>query len=204
MEKRRMSWGGVIVWLLFFWPVGLYFVYKKQSKNKYLMSGKTSAIAFCCWFCILTALLIGILPERTITDSLVGAAFLVGGILLFIKIRNIKKTELKYLELYDLIENKKITSIDNISTTTNQSYEETLVLLQKMIDLDCLDEYSIDTVNRVLKSNYPLKSTIDGNQGIDNGSKKCVVKCSNCGAENYVVVGQSVECEYCGSKISAI
>ncbi|MEQ8235210.1 MAG: hypothetical protein ABRQ23_00355 [Syntrophomonadaceae bacterium] len=210
MEKQETSWGWIIFWLIIFWPVGLFLVFKKLSTDKSaLMSGKTGTLSAAGWILIVIGAVgsIGIVSDPS-NDSaggiIVGLAMIVGGVIVLRKASETKKTAAKYKKYIDIVVNHNIRSIDNIAATVGLSYDVAVKDLQDMINIGYLKDAYINQGNReiVLKQNesaaYAQASTSD-----QAATQKLAVRCPGCGANNVVVVGRVLECEYCGTPINA-
>jgi len=209
MPKKSISWGWVIFWLIIFWPIGLFLVIRKLATDKSaLMSGKTGAISAVAWFLIVFGGLgfLGAISDETTEGSVIVVLilFIVGGVLLLRKAKQIKKTAAKYKKYIDLVVNQNVRSIDNIASTVGLSYDMVLKELQDMIDIGYLKDAYINMDSRTIefKQFGQQAFTPASNPGQASG-QTTTVRCSGCGANNVVVVGMVTECEYCGNPISA-
>lgn len=108
------------------------------------------------------------------------------------KIMKCQKTQ-KYI---DLVIKQKLTAIENIAAAIPTGYEIAEYDLQKIIDQGLLTDAYIDRTNReIILKEKPSKLT-----QIDQAAKRPVT-CRNCGATISIAVGETDECEYCGSLI---
>lgn len=207
-----MSWGIVILLLFLFWPVGLYLLYRKlTSKNETILFNDMELIIpvgkgykFLGWFVIFMAVIIGL-------GSMSFGAFvplvLVGGGLIYTGFLKYKKAKIfkRYLAIID----NQNTIIENIASLIPTDYEHAVKDLQEMIDKGYIPSAYID-MNRheIIIAN---RKKVDMNyhaglvyqQPVTTVPKVIVVACKSCGANNKVTEGQTCECEFCGSAVSA-
>ena len=209
MEKKGTRWGWTIFWLIVFWPVGLFLVFKKLGSDKSaLMSGKTGGISAAGW--ILTVLgvssFLGSLfnPEADPSGVGIGLMMIAGGVVILKKASNTKRTAIKYKKYIDLTVNQNVRSIDDIASSTGVSYDIAVKDLQNMIDLGYLRDASIhqDTREIILYQYVPVLYAQESTN-VQTSAQEIAVKCPGCGANNVVVVGKVSECEYCGTPMNA-
>ena len=98
MQKKGMSWGWIIFWIIVFWPIGLYFVIRKVAVDKSaIMSGKTGTLSVIGWILIF----LGISAFSLVSDEsydfgsldmFIAIMFIAGGVLLLRKTSRMKKS----------------------------------------------------------------------------------------------------------------
>lgn len=196
MEKKKtMSWGWIIFWCIFFWPVGVYFLFKKLSSDKAatLQSSKKVSIIAYVLIGIGVISLAGSAQTEPSTSG-VAVLFVIGGVWLFFVARKMKANGEKYKKYINLVINQKITDIDNIAASMGVNFEIARKDLQKMIDTGYFAGAFINVNTREIMLVNPEANT-------KSQSQTRVVVCKSCGANNTISVGQSNVCEYCGSPL---
>lgn len=215
-EKKSTSWGVIILVLIFFWPVGLFLLYRKitgdkeaalkNSKVLNIIGGVFLAFAIIYLLMAIT----GNLKTRdgsSAVKSLI-TAFLFfggGGTFMIYTAKKMKVNSERLKKYIAIVINNNETSIDNIAAAIPTSYDKAIKELQKMIDNNYFKNAYIDVSEREIvlpKKNTQKETTsnIQRNSPINESEIKVVV-CKNCGANNKVVEGQVCECEYCGSML---
>lgn len=212
MKAKGTSWGWIIFWLVIFWPIGLFMLFKKLSTDKSaVMSGKKVSLSVIGW--ILVALgvlgLYGSISDIVGGEGVTGGTIVlltmaIGGVLLLRKASIAKKTALAYKKYIDIVVNHNVRGIDQIASAIGISYDVAVADLQNMINLGFLKEAYIHQGNReiVLIQNGPIvyQQTPAGGQA---APRLTATRCPDCGANNVVIVGKVAICEYCGNAINA-
>ena len=205
--KKSTSWGWIIFWLIIFWPVGLFLLFKKLATDKSaLMSEKTGPLSIIAWVLIVIGALgfMSSLSNFSFGGFIFVLGMIAGGILLLRKVNETKMTATKYKKYINIIANQNVKSIDNIASAMGIPYDVAIKDLQHMIDSNYLPGAYINQGNReiVLKQHEPVVSNIE--QPVGQATPQMATKsCPGCGANNIVTVGSITECEYCGTPISA-
>lgn len=208
MENKGTKWGWIIFWLIIFWPVGLYLLVKKLATDQSaLMSGKTSKLPVVGWGLIAFGVM-GFFVEFSDTPDasglMLGLAFVIGGVLLILKVSKTKKTAVKYKKYIDTVVNQNIRSIDNIASIVGLPYDVVAKDLQDMIDAGYLKDAYIHQSNREIILKQQETATYTQETYTDQTAPQTkAARCPGCGANNVVIVGQVSECEYCSTPISA-
>ncbi len=191
-NNSSYSWPLIIILLFVFWPVGLYFLYKKAESDK-----KTALTA---------AKVLGVLGTIFIIlgivtlIAVVGVFYLILGIVLkrlAKKLRNSADNVKKYLAI---VINGNVRQLDAISSAVGKPYDAVKADLQKMID----DGYFKNAyINEATREIVLAQAAPQGAPAFTGGAAPTtrVVTCPCCGANN-TVVGAAGECEYCGSPLS--
>lgn len=199
-NNKTMSWGWIIFWFLVFWPVGLYSCYKKISGDKSAILKNSKNIFIISYvliaFCV-TALLMTFTedPSMFLPAILFGA----GGFCVNRVGRNMKKNGEKYKKYIALIVNQHLTQIDMIATEVGVTYDVATADLQKMIDTGYfVGAYISENSREILLAKPAIDATT---QTTATQSQTRVVECKGCGANNSIKIGQTNQCEYCGTAI---
>lgn len=207
MKKNYMNWSWIIFFLIIFWPLGLILAIKKLLSEKLsFMCRKTGVLSFIGW---VSALFGGIIFIITVSNSLntfgifISLLFLLGDILLLIKVSNTTKAVIKYKKYIDIIMNQNIRNIDNIASVIGLSYNTTSKYLQRMINTGYLKDAYIHQGNReiILKQCEFTKYTHELSIH-QTPSQTFTSRCHYCGTNNLVVIGKTVECKCCGTNIN--
>ncbi|WP_099205248.1 hypothetical protein [Scatolibacter rhodanostii] len=216
MQKKQISWGRVIFWLLLLWPVGIFLLFKKASTDKsILMSGKTGAISAVGWFFVIAGGYI-IMKSENLSEKypslvLIALAMFIAGIMVLRKASKIKRAAVRYNLYTQLVVNQNVRSIDSIVNSVGFRYNTVVKDLQNMINTSCLEDAYLNQEKReiVLAWSTPISDTptsviSDTQTSVQDRARmrRIAVKCSGCGANNVVAVGSVSECEYCGTPIS--
>ena len=195
MENKNFnlySWPVIIALLIFFWPVGIYLLYKKAQSDK-----KTALTA---------SKILKILGNVFIVFGIVtlivvvGIFYLILGIWLkkfakklLVSAENVKK----YLAI---VVNGNVRQLDSISAAVGKPYDKVKEDLQKLIDDGYLKNAYINESTREIVLAQPAASA-QASFGAGVGVATRIVTCPCCGANN-TVVGATGECEYCGSPLA--
>lgn len=206
-RKRVVSWTVVIIVMIFFWPVGLYLLYRKVTTDKEAAMKNSKALKVVGWI----FLVIGILgafgnlsdSKTEAADIAIGVTFFVGGgVLMLYAARKVSMSGEKFKKYIHTIINDQQILIPNIAAVMNLSPEQVMKDIQAMIDMGYFPNAYINygAHELVLPDRYEnLNKT--SNTNMDRSQQKITVICKNCGGNNIVVAGQVCECEYCGSPI---
>lgn len=197
-----LTWPFIITILFFFWPVGIFLIWKRVNINNRatLNGGKTTyIIGLSCLIIAGLSFLFG-LSEGFSNDDVLGIIIFgtTGAALAFTGNKK-KKISQKYKKYKALIVNQRLTSLDNIAALIPTTYEEAVFDIQKMIDNGYLPGVYINYNERVvvLPQN---NSNASFDMHMPNSATRVVI-CKSCGASNKLSVGATCECQYCGSYI---
>jgi len=154
--------------------------------NKYKTSGTVG------WVLIVIGI-VGGFGALNIGTMLTGIfIFILPGAYLVNRRSKVKKQAQKYASYYNLVVNRRETSIAKIATTLNLEKNVVTDDLVEMINLRYFGNAYIDsTKNEII---------LNGNEKVED-VQYIVVNCLNCSASNKIIVGTVGECEYCGSKL---
>lgn len=210
MKKR---W--VIVWLIIFWPVGLYILIKRvgADKTELFKGGKTLTTAsYVLAGLAVLMLLAAFVPENAETSNgeetsagsavAIAVIFGAGAAVLNWYARGLLARAERYRTYITMVVNQQQTSVDNIAAAVGVSYDTATKDLQRMINLDYFTGAHLDTNQREVVLATPLQAPVFSSFSAASPEPAKIVPCSGCGANNRVTAGQAAECEYCGSPLS--
>ena len=204
--KKLMGWGWIVFWLIIFWPLGLFFLFRRVTGDRTatLKNAKTVAT--------ISYILLGlgvIYLLASIDDSsfiLMALAMIAGGVLLNRYSRKMKATGERYKQYIAQIINHGNTSLNNISSATGHPYPVVDADLRKMIDLGYFQGAFIDASSgeiRLVKPAAPAPEQTPQFAAAGTPEMPTVPQqikafmCKSCGANN--TSAQNGVCEYCGS-----
>ncbi len=201
-KKKSPSWVVIIILFIVFWPIGVFLMVKRISNDK-LAAGKYSKILMGIGifflfgaFVMLTQWISGE------TDAFGFFFYLIGGSLIIYSSKRVKASGERYKKLIDIVINQQQHIIENIAVQMNLGYNETVKVLQKMIDKGYFVGAYIDHGNHeIVFANKSIKSVMKNVTPTQFTQKQKTIKCPNCGGNNIINIGQVCECDYCGSPI---
>lgn len=207
------SWPAVILALWLFWPVGIFLLIKKLSRDKKAAMGAGKLIG---GFGIAAYCIAGIGLFASISNLLAGKVFMTGEDIVMIlffggagfalrKIAKKIKSEAESVKQYlSIIVNGGVRQLDTIASTTGKSYDVVHKDVKKMIEKGYLKNAYIDEGMRevVLPSSAPAAQNTATAVPTANAApvQTKIVACPCCGANN-TIQGETGECEYCGSPL---
>lgn len=215
MHKKSFSWGTIILMFIFFFPVGIWMLVRKMNdeKHNYLKNGKSLKTFGWVLFGIgIFYLIMGLTGEFSTEEisSVVGMViftmilFCGGGFFMLYKGKQFINRGTKFSRYLAIINNRNDNSIDNIAAAYPTTYDNAVNEIQQMIDAQYILNSYIDLNKRELvmqNNNYATNNAIYNHPEKAVAAKPRTVKCADCGATNSIIVGQSEECEYCGSPL---
>ena len=195
-EPWYTSVAAVVIALIFFWPVGLVFLYLRLIKTK----GKYLTINYLLLIGSAFLILIGIIglsayfETYEISDLLLATLmFLIPGMLCAYSWYKRKKKYKEYKIYLDYINARKKVKLDSLCNRLNVNYDTAVSNLTEMINKGLINGYLTD--DDLIVNGVNLADDLEDK--IVKETK--VIKCKECGAKNTVVVGEHKECEYCGT-----
>lgn len=204
--KKSPSWVAIVLWFIFFWPVGVYLLIKKLTNDKSAAMHNSKILLGIGIFFLFGAfvMITQLFDSSADTGSTVfGILFYgAGGAGLIYAAKRLKDTGERYKKFIDIVINQRQTTIENIASQMGLGYDETVKGLQKMIDKGYFNGAYIDQGNHeiVLPNTNIVQPTVNA-QSTNTNVQQRTVKCPNCGGNNVINVGQVAECEFCGSPI---
>jgi hypothetical protein len=203
------SWPVIILALVFFWPVGLFLIFKRFSVDKKAAvgaSGKGLKKLGIVLAVIGAISLMGWIFGSNNSGSAGGCFFLIGGVLLIKKANKLSKEAESTRQYLAIIVNGNVRQLDNIAAATGKPYDVVKADIQKMIQSGYLKNAYINENTRevVLPVSAPVSDAntafVNPFQSTPAQPQAKVVACPCCGANN-TIYGETGECEYCGSPI---
>lgn len=199
------SWPSIILFMIFFWPIGVFLLIKRVSIDKTMAMGADKivgkvAIALYCFagLGVIACLGEGFLPE----DIAFILFFAVAGFVLQ-KLSNKLKNESDEVKKYlSMIVNGNERQLDVIASSVGKTYDEAKSDIQKLISKGYLkNAYINEGLREVVLPNNETQVQNQGNTiSKANNIGTRVIVCSCCGANN-TVSGPIGECEYCGTPL---
>lgn len=218
MHKKSTSWGIIALWLILFFPVGIFFIVKKMTGEKfnYIKNGKSlRVLGYILLGLAGIYLIMGLTGELKTEDgsSIVGGVIVAeiifggGGALCVFKGMEYIKRGAKYNRYVSIINASNDLLVDNIAAAVPTTYDKAIADIQSMLDAGFFMNAYLDLNKRELimakvapQPSVAVNTGYTGSQGaVDNQPRS--VKCPNCGATNTIVPGAKNECEYCGSAL---
>ncbi|WP_097025637.1 hypothetical protein [Clostridium peptidivorans] len=198
--KTLYSWPVIIIFIIVFWPFGMYLIYKRININK-----KRGFARYISYFCFLMTA-VGILVTLTSSDNTKESIaptilFFVVGVALFRLSKKLAFKAEKYEKYTSIITNEKQLIIDNIAEAMSLPTNVVRKDLNDMINNEYFQgAYINNSTNEIV---LPQQSKGNINETTPNYESKIeakVVTCKCCGAQNKITTSV-VECEYCGSPL---
>jgi len=195
--RKQTSWGWIIFWFIFFWPIGLVLLIKREKSDKQATLNSNRGVF------IASFILMGIGVSGLASSSFAGFLFLIGGVAIFLHARKVKKTGDRYKNYITLIVNHNHTSIEKIANLAGVSYDVALSDLQNMINDGYFQGAYIDTAQGIIVlSQIPVQNQFQPEMAVNHvhtQPQRMAISCNSCGASAVIVVGQPSQCEYCDS-----
>jgi hypothetical protein len=169
-SSYRISWAVIILALIFFWPLGLFLIYRKFSKERIVELQNSKVLKVLGWFFIIMA--VGLLcsnagynnevsegavtttnREPTSQDINDTMNFMIvffggGGLLMLYASRRMKLKVRRIQKYIVLVDGKNITSIDDIASAIPIKYSNAIEELQSLISKGYFPEAYIDHESR--------------------------------------------------------
>lgn len=200
------SWPIIILALCVFWPIGIFLLIKRVSKDKKAAMGAGKLISFLgiASYCIAILGVIVCISEG-VTGEGVGMVlfFAVAGFALRKVAKGIVKNAENVKQYLSIIVNGNVRQLDTIASTTGKSYDVVYKDIKKMMEKGYLKNAYIDEGMRelVLPDHIPAAQNSISEANVNpNAAPAKIVACSCCGANN-TIYGDIGECEYCGSPL---
>jgi len=198
MRIKTTTWGTVIAWSIFFFPVGIYFLYKMIGENKSETLNNAKYIKIISYIFVAIGF-IGLTGSTDKESSYVLLTLVYVGLGIWFNVigRKMSVDGKKYQKYVGVILNQGYTKIDDIAQAVGVVYSTAKTDLQKMIDSDYFFGAHINEGAREIVLS---KDTKGFTPHVEPAPTHTVI-CKFCGGNNSVAVGKSKPCEYCGSSI---
>jgi len=196
-NKKNTSWTPVILWLIFFWPVGIYFLIRRLNTDKSASMTSGNAMLYTSYGLIAFGV-VGFFAflsdaEAELAHFVILALFAAGGIYLYPIAKKAKKEAERNKKYIAIVVNGSETVISRIASAAGVSESVAINDLQNMIDKGYFEGAYINLGNRTI---VMPERVLEAQTG-DAVAQTKVVACSYCGANNRVAVGRVSDCEYC-------
>ena len=203
METMKKWSTSIIVIILLFWlffPLGFVLTYirLKDKYGKYYAITKILFWTGFIWFCFgLFYLGISITENNFFSEYLPAGIFLFiipGIICFFFGFKRNQKMKIYDKYMTYILSRKKV-KIDGLCNNIGVDYYTGLKMIEEMISKGLIAGY-IEDDELILKKNSQFFQEIDYTL---KPKETKIVKCKECGAKNTVIIGQTKECDYCGT-----
>lgn len=205
-NSRLYSWPVIVLWLIIFWPVGLFLIIRKVSVDKKSIRRIESQGFKGIGIGLVVLGVIGFVGCVSDPEAASGTAIAVfmvaGGIVLAFKARKWDKEEKMAKEYLAIIMNGNVLRMDRIAAATGKPYDVVKADIQKMIQKGYLKNAYINESIReiVISAGTPSGSAEESGDVHSAQTTAKRITCPCCGANN-TIYGDTGECEYCGSPI---
>lgn len=205
MKNDKKKWytsvWAIVLALYLFFPVGFIFLYLRLKEKK----GKYNAITSMLYWIGLIWGVFGILYlGLSISEETFVSEYLAPGIFIFVipgaitfffgnKRKQKGKVYVKYL---NYIKARKKVKLDNLCNQLSVDLETATNIITEMINKEIINGY-LSEDELILKG--VSDDVNDPTKEVEVKKETKIVKCRECGAKNTVIIGESKECEYCGT-----
>ena len=200
------SWPTIIFTRILFWPIGVFLIIKRVSKDKKteMNSGKLINGLGIVSYCMAILGFIVFITESFAVEDIVLALFFGAAGFVLRKIAMKIKMESENIKQYlSIIINGNVRQLYAIASTTGKSYDIVYKDIKKMIEKGYLkNAYINENLKEVVLPNDVTISQNDINVTTANTAsiQSKIIACPCCGANN-TIYGNIGECEYCGSPL---
>lgn len=203
-EQWYISIIAIIIAFICFWPIGCILLYLRWQ----IREGKFVALTKTLYICGIGLVLFGSTGIIASFDGGMDAGiffiallmFIVpGGILALIGFK--RKNQIKgYKGYLNYINSRRVIKIDDLCNNLNVNYDTAMNILADMINKGMIKGYLTDNELKFKNNNENANIVVENNQEVPSKPKETkVIKCKECGAKNTLPVGETKECEYCGT-----
>lgn len=189
--KTKKSWGWIIFWIIVFWPIGIYLLFKRLGNDRSALMSENSNILTISGIILALFAVLGFFGNLTHFGTALFSLILYGAGAYFVlqKANTTKRKAAKYKSYLNLIVNQQITDSNQIANQLGISPSTVDRDIHEMIAAGYLPQ----------NYNVPLAPEVKSHEDIIQQER--IVKCPACGANNKGIVGKIAECEYCGTQI---
>lgn len=212
--RKIYSWPVIIIVLLYFWPVGLFLIYKRLSleENKRLAIAEGLEVGSVAWL-ILSVIVIVMLLLFSGGPVVTFPILLSNGLVSLI-MRRISKKIKRQEQYISIIQNREMMLVDELVAASGISYKVVKKDIKKMIRKGNLKNAVFDETKGIIQFHDVISNTssnVASKELCENMKEQPVsiklekyltrvVSCSDCGAKN-VRNHHFQTCEYCGSQV---
>lgn len=214
-DKIPPMWAVVAAFIWFF-PVGFYLLYKRQTadkaallrNSKIKMNYGTGLFLLGVFYLIMFSIQSDYDTNgRVLVFIVVIIMFILPGINLIYKGEKLKKLHKCYIWYVRLTDNKYSTSIAYIAEATHTRGSDIIDKFNQLQVYGLFNDALLDLSTREIifpnRRNISVKVNANVNINIPQSDlKQKVVSCYGCGAKASVIVGKVARCEYCDSLLS--
>lgn len=194
-NQKKVSWGWIIFWCLFFFPVGIFLIFSRLKSDKAATLNNSKTVLTISYVLMVFSLVsLTAIPTEGSTMISAFLVYGIGGAWLYRVGRKMKATGERYKKYITLVINQNMTVIDSIAPSLGLTYEEAKSDLQTMIDLGYFEGAFINESTRQIMLSKNMT------EGSSKASSQSLV-CRSCGANNTITIGRVSECNYCGTSL---
>jgi len=205
-HNPKYGWGLIITLLVFFFPLGVFFLYKRYATGRGVLLGDTKALTVLAWFLLcngffwLYAAVDSDLGEMALTDAsprttvriivVIGLGLAFSGLFVLAKSFLFQRGAAKYAAYLHAVMREGQSSLRVIADAAGQNFETARLDLLAMIALDFFPHGTHINEGRkeiVLPPGFAVTPQ--------------VITCASCGASTTVYPGRANKCEYCESPL---
>lgn len=200
------SWPTIIFTLILFWPIGVFLIIKRVSKDKKteMNSGKLiNGLGIASYCMAILGFIVFITESFAVEDIVLSLFFGAAGFVLRKIAMKIKMESENIKQYLSIIINGNVRQLYAIASTTGKSYDIVYKDIKKMIEKGYLkNAYINENLKEVVLPNDVTISQNDINVTTANTAttQSKIIACPCCGANN-TIYGNIGECEYCGSPL---
>lgn len=204
MGGKRVSWGIVILLFVLFFPVGIWLLASKMTREKGRERENGKGLKWFGWTLVALAavyIIMGLCGELTVEpgESLVGGLVLMtvllggGGAFMIWKGKDYMARGAMYARYAAIARAQPDGSIYRIAEAYPARYDQAVHVLKQMVEDGYFPGGYLDETRREL--------VLPGHSPVSGQGKPKRVTCPNCGAHQTLESGGADSCEYCGSPL---
>ena len=191
-KTMTLPWTLIIAALIFALPLGMIFWYQKIVSNR-VDSDKNCKIAqkiYCGFYLFGLLIFLSGFPDNLLLLIAAGV-YIVMGVVQMRIVARVWVNSRKYAKYIELVERKKIYSIDEIAKRSGKPFDITVVDLLNLQDNGYLPDTYLDVQARELVSKE--------NRMKKKSNESVAVICKKCGAIGAITPNKIGKCVYCNS-----
>ena len=203
--RKTGSWFWIIFWMVIFWPIGLFLLLKKTSRDRTAVFGNIKLLKIIYIVLFAVGGFYAMLALGGEGTGFWALGTILCGLFVFKKAKDTLALANMYRHYVDLVINQSQSSIGVIAESVGVPYEAAERELRKMIADGYFVGAQIDKATReiILRNHGTTHAPPpEESMGLYHPApiSERVVTCGSCDANN-TIVGQVGECEYCGSPL---